>query len=272
MIHKTAVISDGAQIADTAEIGPFAVIGPNVKIGPGTKIGAHCVIDGYTTIGSDCHLFAGVSVGLEPQDLGYKNEPTGVIIGDRVTLREYVTVHRGTGEGFTKIGNDCFLMNYVHIAHDCKLGNGIILANGTMFAGHCTIEDNVVMSGMNIFHQHVRVGRLAMVSGLTGTRNDLPPFSMCDGRPASVRGLNIIGMRRAKFSPAVRAAIKLAYKLIYKKGLTRAQGIALVEEQVEQYPEVREIVEFFRSSKRGVTSFTGSEDAEIMEAVPVDAI
>ena len=131
-IHRTAIVADGAQIDPSVEIGPYAVIGPNVKIGRGTKIGPHAVIDGVTTIGENCHIFAGASIGREPQDLSYKDEPTGVIIGDRVTIREYVTIHRASHEGFTVVGDECFLMNYVHIAHNCKLGRGVIMANSTM--------------------------------------------------------------------------------------------------------------------------------------------
>ncbi len=268
-IHPTAIVNDGAQIDDTVQIGPYAVIGPNVKIGAGTKIGAHAVLDGITTIGRDCTIFAGAAIGLEPQDLRYKDEPTGVIIGDRCNIREYVTIHRATGQGFTEIGNDCFLMNYVHIAHNCKLGSGVILANSTMMAGHVTIGDGVVMSGMCIFHQFVRVGRMVMVSGLTGTRKDLPPFSMCDGRPAQVRGVNSIGLKRAGIKPAVRSAIKEAYRLLYRSGMNLGQALPLVEEQIEPYPEVREIIDFIKESKRGVTGDVHMEE-EIMEEVPAD--
>lgn len=268
-IHSTVIISDGALIDDSAEIGPYAVIGPQVKIGAGTKIGAHAVIDGITTIGRDCAIFAGASIGLEPQDLRYRNEPTGVMIGDRCTIREYVTIHRSTGEGFTEVGDDCFLMNYVHVAHNCKLGKGVILANSTMMAGHVTIGDYVVMSGMCIFHQFVRVGRMVMVSGLTGTRKDLPPFSMCDGRPAQVRGVNAIGLKRAGVGPTVRSAIKEAFRLLYRSGMNLSQALPLVEEQIEPYPEIKEIIDFIKSSKRGVTGDVQMEQ-EIMDEVPAD--
>ncbi|SRR5579875_488955 len=268
-IHKTAIIHDGARIDDSAEIGPFAVIGPDVRIGAGTRVGPHVVIDGMTTIGSDCRIFAGAAIGLEPQDLSYKGEPTGVIIGDRTVIREYVTIHRATREGFTEVGSDCFLMNYVHIAHNCKVGAGAILANSTMMAGYVTMDDNVVTSGMCIFHQHVRVGRLCMVSGLTGTRKDLPPFSMCDGRPATVRGVNAIGLKRRGLGPKVRAAIKEAYRLLYRSGMNLSQALPVVEEQIEPFAEIKEITDFIKSSKRGVI---GDEMAteEMMDEAPVD--
>lgn len=270
-IHPTAIIGDGATIHESVEVGPYAVIGPRVEIRGGTKIGAHAIIDGVTRIGQDCVIYPGASIGLEPQDLRYKGEPTGVIIGDKCHIREYVTIHRATGEGFTEIGDECFLMNYVHIAHNCKLGKGVILANGTMMAGHVTIGDNVVMSGMCIFHQFVRVGRAVMVSGLTGTRQDLPPFSTCDGRPASVRGVNLIGLKRLGVGPKVRTAIKEAYRLLYRSNMNVSQAIPIVEEQIEPYPEVKELIDFIKSSKRGVTGDVGQLEG-VMDEAPADVL
>lgn len=260
--HPTAVIADGAQIHESVEIAPYAVIGPNVRIGAGTKIGSHAIIDGYTTIGENCHIFAGATIGLEPQDLGYKNEPTGVIIGDRTTIREYVTIHRGTGDRFTRIGSDCFFMCYSHIAHDCQVGDGVILANCATFAGHCQVGDYAVMAGQVIFHQHVRIGRLAMVSGMSGSRVDIPPFAMCDGRPTAVRAVNLVGMRRRKFSPETRTAIKEAFKLIYRSGLNNAQALEKIASDLPPLPELKELVEFFKSSKRGIAKGYGSGVSE----------
>jgi UDP-N-acetylglucosamine acyltransferase len=252
-IHRTAVVADGASLAPDVEIGPFAVIGENVKIGSGTKVGAHAVIDGITTIGKDCRIFAGATVGLEPQSIAYKNEPTGVQIGDRVMIREYATIHRATQSGtFTIIGDECFLMNYVHIAHDCHLGKGVIMANASMLAGHVHVGDGTVMSGQCIFHQHVRIGRLCMISGLTGSRQDLPPFVVLDCNPSTIRGINTFGMRRARFSPDTRSAIKNAYRKLYRSGLNFSQAIEQIEQEGTPLPEVREIIDFIRSSKRGV--------------------
>lgn len=270
-IHSTAVIDGKAQIAEDAQIGPCAVIGPNVSIAAGTTIGAHAIIDGVTTIGTNCKIFPGASIGLEPQDLSYKQEPTGVKIGNNVVLREYVTIHRATKEGFTQIGDDVFLMNYVHIAHNCRLGQGVILANGTMMAGYVTIEDHVVTSGMCIFHQHVRIGRLSMLSGMTGTRLDLPPFTTCDGRPAMVRGVNAIGMRRQGVKQDVRSAVKEAYRLIYRSGLNVSQALERIQQDIQPHPEVNEIVEFFRTTKRGVAGLI-TQNAELMEELPSEAI
>jgi len=266
LIHPTAIIGDGARIHETVQVGPYAVIGPNVEIGAGTKIGAHAIIDGITTIGADCNIFAGASVGLEPQDLSYKGEPTGVIIGDRVTLREYSTVHRGTGDRFTSVGDDCFFMNYSHVAHDCQIGRGVILANSATFGGHCQVGDFVVCGGLVVFHQHVRVGRMAMISGILGTRQDLPPFAICDERPARVVGVNAVGMRRQKFAAPLRSAIKSAYKLIYRSNLNTAQALAKIEEELPALPELKEIVDFYRSSKRGVVKGSFDEDGSEGEA------
>lgn len=251
-IHKSAVIADGAQIDESVDIGPFAVIGSNVQIGAGTIIGAHVVIDGITKIGSNCKIYAGACIGLDPQDLKYNNEPTGVIIGNNVVIREYVTIHRATHEGFTTIGDDCFLMNYCHIAHNCKVGNNVIMANGSTLAGYVEVGDGAVFGGICVIHQHVKVGRLCMLSGLTGARVDLPPFSMCDGRPAMVRGLNVIGMRRGKLNPQTRAALKQAYKLLYKSGMNYSQAISKIEEEMNGIPELQEVCDFFKNSKRGV--------------------
>jgi UDP-N-acetylglucosamine acyltransferase len=273
-IHKTAVIENGAQIHDDAQIGPYVVIGPNVKIGQGTIVGAHVVIEGHTTIGDNCCIYVGATIGLAPQDLKYKDEPTGVIIGNNVTIREYVTIHRATGIGFTEIGDDCFLMTYVHIAHNCKLGKGVILANSTCLAGHVDVGDYVVMSGYCIFHQFVRVGRMAMIGGMTGTRVDLPPYTLCDGRPASVRGVNVIGLRRQKIDKDIRAAVKQAYKLIYRSNLNISQALARIEEEIEPYGEIKEIIAFYKNTKRGIAvAYDGSEaEGTVMEEVPVEVI
>jgi UDP-N-acetylglucosamine acyltransferase len=252
-IHRTAVVADGASIAPDVVIGPYAVIGENVTIGSGTKIGAHAIIDGITSIGQNCHIFAGASLGLEPQSFSYQGEPTGVQIGDRVVIREYATVHRATKEGtFTIVEDDCFLMNYVHIAHDCHLGKGVIMANASMLAGHVYVGDNTVMSGQCIFHQNVRIGRLCMVSGLTGSRQDLPPFVVLDCNPSTIRGVNTIGMRRQKIGQEARSAVKNAYRKLYRTGLNFSQAIEQIEKEGKPCSEVQEIIDFIRSSKRGV--------------------
>lgn len=277
LVHKTAVIADGAIVHESADIGPFAVIGPNVKIGAGTKVGAHAVIDGHTSIGENCHIFAGAAIGLDPQDLKYKGEPTGVIIGNNCVIREYVTIHRATNEGNTVLGDNCFLMNYAHVAHNCQIGNGVIMANASTLAGYVEVGDGAVFAGMVILHQHVRIGRFCMLGGMTGSRVDLPPFTLCDGRPAMVRGLNVVGLRRNKMGPDKRAAIKQAYKLMYRSGLNHSQAIDRIKSEIEQFDEVVEICNFFANSKRGVAPAFGDvkegsrELGETLDA-PVDDI
>lgn len=259
-IHSSAIVGEGANIAIGAEVGPYAVIGNNVSIGNGTKIGAHVVIDGETTIGENCQIFSGASIGQAPQSISYKGEPSQVKIGNGVTIREYVTIHRGTGGGATVLGDDCYIMNYAHIAHDCQLGKGVIMANSATLAGHITVGDGTVMAGVCVFHQFVRIGRLCMVSGMTGSRMDLPPFVMLDGLPPAIRGLNSVGMKRHKFSPETRTAIKRAYKLLYRSGFNFTQALNHIEQE-DMVPEVAEIVEFFRSSKRGVIGTYHEEEA-----------
>jgi UDP-N-acetylglucosamine acyltransferase len=260
-IHPTAIIGAGAVIATDAEIGPYAVIGSDVSIGGATKVGAHAVIEGRTKIGANCQIFAGASIGLAPQSISYANEPTGVVIGDRVIIREYVTIHRGTKEdGLTVIGDDCFLMNYAHVAHDCKLGKGIIMANAATLAGHVVVGDGTVMAGACVFHQFVRIGRLCMVSGLTGSRVDLPPFVVLDGRPPTIRGLNMVGMRRQKVSSSARTAIKQAYRMLYKSGMNFSQAIVELEKVSQPQPEVSEIIDFFKTTKRGVLGLYSEDE------------
>lgn len=259
-IHPTAIVGDGAVIHDQAEIGPYTVIGGSVKIGSGTKIGPHAVIDGHTTIGDDCNIYAGVTIGLDPQDLGYKGEPTGVLVGDRVTVREYATIHRATKEGNTIIGDDCFLMNYAHVAHNCVVGQGVIMANAATLAGYVEVGDYTVMSGFIVVHQHVKVGRLCMFSGMTGTRVDIPPFATLDGRPSMFRGINRVGLKRQNVTSAVRTAIKECYRLIYREGLNTTNALAKIEAEVTDYPEIKEIVGFVRESKRGICQAMREDD------------
>lgn len=257
-IHSTAIVAPGAIIADNAEIGPYAIIGSQVSIGSGSKLGAYVVVEGQTSIGENCQIFSGVSLGQAPQSINYKGEPSGLKIGNNVTIREYATVHRGLAGSFTTIADQCYIMNYAHVAHDCQLGRGVIMANSATLAGHVTVGDGTVMAGVCVFHQFVRIGRLCMVSGMTGSRMDLPPFVILDGLPPAIRGLNLIGMKRHRFSLAARMAIKRAYKLLYHSGLNYSQAINQIEKE-EVIPEVQEIIDFFRSSKRGVIG-TYNED------------
>lgn len=252
IIHPTAIIAKEAKIGTGVHIGPYCVIGPDVEIKENTYIGPHVIIEGKTQIGANCKLVAASSIGLPPQDISYKDELTGVKIGDNTVVREYVTVHRATKEGFTIIGDNCFLMNYVHIGHNVQLGNNVIMANSSMLPGYVTVEDYVFISGLSTIHQHCRIGESAIVGAMTGSRLDIPPYFIADGRPAKIRGINRVGLRRRAIKPEVRSELAKAYKLIYLSGLNTANALEKIENELVQFDEIKKLVSFFKSSKRGV--------------------
>ncbi len=252
-IHNTAVVSPSARIGKNVEIGPYAVIGDHVEIGDGTKIGPHAVIHDYTTIGKDCHIFQSASVGEVPQDLKFKGEVSYTVIGDRTSIREFATIHRATGEGeVTRIGDDCLLMAYTHVAHNCVLGNRIIMSNAAMIAGHGIIEDRAVIGGMAGIHQFVKIGRNAMVGGLSKLVQDVVPYTIVDGRPAKAVGLNSVGISRAGIPLESRRNIKKAYKILYRSGLNVTQAIAVIEQEVDSCEEVDHFLRFLRNAERGI--------------------
>lgn len=263
-IHHTAMISPDAKISPDVEIGPYSVIGPHVEIGEGTYIGPHVIIEGLTEIGPNCKLIAACSIGLPPQDVSYKGELTGVKIGEGTVIREYVTVHRAVKEGFTTIGKNCYLMNYVHIGHNCQLGNNVIMANAATLAGYVTVEDFVFISAFCPIHQHCRIGESAMVGGMTGSRLDLPPYFIADGRPAKIRGVNKVGLRRRQVKPEVRIELAKAYKIIYQSGLNTSNALEKIESELIQYEEIKKLVAFFKTSKRGVVS-SQTEDIDFSD-------
>ena len=234
-IHDTAVVAPTARIARNVEIGPYAVIADHVDIGEGTVIGPHVVISEWTKIGRDCHIFQGASVGEVPQDLKFKGEKSYTFIGDRTTIRECATVHRATGEGEeTRIGDDCLLMAYTHVAHNCVLGNRIIMSNAAMLAGHAIVEDGVVIGGTSKLVQ------------------DVVPYTMVDGHPARAVGLNSVGISRAGIPIEIRRRIKQAYKILYRSGLNLAQAIAVIEQEVDSCEEVEHLLRFLRNAERGI--------------------
>ena len=252
-IHQFAVVHPNAKIGKNVEIGPFSVIGENVEIGDGTIVAPSVVINGWTKIGKDCHIFQGASVGEEPQDLKFQGEKSYTEIGDRTKIHEFCTIHRATGEGeVTKIGNDCLLMAYVHVAHNCILGNNVIMAKAAMVAGHCIVEDRAIIGGKAGVHQFVRIGKNAMVSGMSRNIHDIVPYTIVDGSPARACGLNSIGLVRAGISPENRRNIKQAYRLLYRSGLRLSEAIAAIAEQVPSCPEVDHMLEFLRSADRGI--------------------
>lgn len=252
-IHDTAVVHPGARIGKNVEIGPYAVIDENVEIGEGTKIGAHVLVTGWTSIGKDCVLYHGSTVGEEPQDLKFAGEKSYVFIGDRTKIRECATVHRATGdEEETRIGSDCLLMAYTHVAHNCIVGNNVIMSNAATLAGHVIVEDRAVIGGLTGVHQFVKIGRNAMVGGASKIVQDVVPYTIVDGHPAKVSGLNSVGISRAGIAIDSRRNIKQAYKILYRSGLSLAQAISMIEQEVDSCDEVEHLLRFLRNADRGI--------------------
>ncbi len=258
-IHPTAIVSKEAKIGSDVIIGPYSHIGPGVEIKDKTYIGPQVIIDGNTEIGSGCKLIAACSIGLPPQDISYKDESTGVKIGNNTVIREYVTVHKASKEGFTTIGNDCYLMNYVHIGHNVQVGNSVIMANSAMLPGYVVVEDFVFISGLSTIHQHCRIGESAMVGAMTGSRLDLPPYFIADGRPAKIRGVNRVGLRRRSIKPGVREELGKAYKIIYLSGLNTTNALSKIETELVQFEEIKKLINFYRTSKRGVVGIDAED-------------
>lgn len=260
--HPTAIISPEAKIQNGVEIGPYSVIGPDVEIDENTYIGPHVIIEGKTKIGPNCKLVAACSIGLPPQDIGYKGEETGVMISEGTVIREYVTVHRAVKEGFTTIGKNSYLMNYVHIGHNSQVGNNVIMANAATLGGYVVVEDFVFISAFCPIHQHCRIGESAMIGGMTPTRLDLPPYFIADGRPAKIRGVNKIGLRRRGIKADVREELAKAYKMIYLSGLNTSNALEKIESELIQFEEIKKLVNFYRTSKRGVVGIDANESYE----------
>lgn len=254
-IHPSAIVDDDAQMGEGVTIGPWAIVGPGVEIGDNTEIGPRVLIERDTVIGEDCRIHNGAVLGSDPQDLKYQGERTVLEIGDRTVIREFATLNRGTAaSGRTVVGSDCLLMAYTHVAHDCEIGNHVILANAVNMAGHVLIEEWAIIGGVTPIHQFVRVGAHAFVGGGSRLAQDVPPFCRAAGSPARLYGLNSVGLERRGFSNDVRRSLKQAYKITFKSNLNISQGLARVEEEVEQTPEVRRFVAFIRESDRGVTT------------------
>ena len=254
MIDATAVIDAGAEIADDVSIGPYSVIGANVVIEAGTRIGPHVVITGQTRIGRDCNIFQFASIGAAPQDKKYGGEPTRLEIGDRNTIREFVTINRGTAqdEGVTRLGDDNWIMAYVHIAHDCQVGNQTIFANNASLAGHVTIGDYVILGGFTLVHQFCSLGPHSLTAFSTGISMDVPPYVTVGGSPASPHGLNMEGLRRRGFSAETRKVLKQAYKTLYRENLPLQDAIAVLKGKVDDCAELGVLVSFLENQSRGI--------------------
>ncbi|MBM3252778.1 MAG: acyl-ACP--UDP-N-acetylglucosamine O-acyltransferase [Candidatus Omnitrophica bacterium] len=253
-IENTTIIHPKAKVADSVEVGHYTIIDEDVVIGEGVRIGHHCYLTGNTTIGKNCKIFSNSIIGEMPQDLKFKDEKTFLKIGDNNIIREFVTIHLGTEEGgkTTVIGNNNLIMAYSHIAHDCKIGDNVIIANAAMFAGHVHIEDNATIGGMVAIHQFVRVGRYAIIGGNSRVMQDIPPFSLAAGQPADVVGLNSIGLRRANVSPEIRNTLKKAIKILFKSGLSTNHAIEEIEKNLPRLDEIIYLVNFVKTSERGV--------------------
>jgi UDP-N-acetylglucosamine acyltransferase len=253
-IHKTAIVSSKAEISDDVYIGPFCIIGDGVVIKKGTRLMSNVVIEGSAEIGEDCTIYNFASIGLPPQDLKYKNEKTGVKIGNKNIIREYVTVHRASaaGDRITEIGNSNFLMAYVHIAHDCKIGNSVIMANAATLAGHVIIEDFAVIGGLVAVHQYTRIGAYSMVGGFSGIGQDIPPYTMASGARAKLYGLNAVGLKRHGFSDAAISNLKKAYKIIFREKRTLKDALKKIRSELQQTKEIGHLVEFIEKNKRGI--------------------
>jgi len=251
-IHETAVIKPGAQIADGVTIGPFCVVGSHVSIGEGSVLFSHVSLVGNTTIGSNNKIYQNAVIGTWPQDISFSDEDTRVELGDNNVIREFVTVHRGThkGDRITRVGNDNYLMAYVHVAHDCEIGNGVILANGVQLGGHVKLEDKVNVGGLAAFHHFVTVGRLAFVGGLTRVVRDAPPFMTVEGNPSRVRCVNVVGCNRSGMSSETISDLRDAYRILYRQQIPVGDAVAELEKR-KSGPEISELVDFFRKSASG---------------------
>lgn len=254
MIHPQAIIDPSAKLADGVSVGPFSIIGADVFVGEGTEIGPHVVIEGPTTIGRDNKIYAFASVGGDPQDKKYAGESTRLEIGDRNVIREYCTISRGTVQdvGTTRIGNDNWIMAYVHIAHDCQIGSNTIFANSTTLAGHVEIEDFVILGGFTLVHQFCKIGAHSFTAMNSVISKDALPFTMISGHMAKPHGLNSEGLKRRGFTSEAISQLKKAYKIIYRSNLTIEQAIEKLKPMADECVEVGQLLSFLKSVTRGI--------------------
>jgi len=253
-IHPSAIVSPKAKTADGVKIGPFSIIGENVTIGRDTVIDSHVVIDGNTVIGEKNRIYPYVSIGLPPQDIGYKGEDTRVIIGDENIVREFVTINKATTkqDRVTKVGNKNYLMAYAHIAHDCILGNSIIMSNVATLGGHIEIGDHAIIGGLVAIHQFVRIGTYAFIGGKSALIKDIPPFMMASGDRAKLYGLNQLGLKRQGFSQEKIDGLRKAYKIIWRDHLLFDEALERVRREITPFKELEILLDFLVNSKRGI--------------------
>ncbi len=253
MIHRTALVDPTAELGAEVSVGPYCVIGPKVTVGARCTIAGHTVIERNTRVADGVKIGYGTVIGNDPQDLKYKGEETWVEIGTGTIIREYCTINRGsTATGRTTIGERCFIMTYVHIAHDCVVGNDVIIANSVQMAGHVTVHDRAIISGLVPIHQFVRIGTYAFVGGLSRVNQDVPPYTKAAGNPVHLYGLNSVGLQRAEFPAEVKLALKRAYRLVFNSDLTVSQGVARARVELPEVTEVETFLRFIEASQRGV--------------------
>ncbi|HEX3988806.1 MAG TPA: acyl-ACP--UDP-N-acetylglucosamine O-acyltransferase [Verrucomicrobiae bacterium] len=254
MIAPTAVIHPNAQIGAGCVVGPYCVIGENVVLGAGCRLHSHVVIDGHTTLGDNNEIFPFASIGLKTQDLKWKGGITRTQIGSNNTFREYVTIHSATGDGeVTTVGSHNNILAYCHLAHNVTLGNRVIMSNVATLAGHITVEDGAVIGGLAAVHQFCRVGTMAIIGGCSKVVQDVPPYMLADGNPARTRTINKVGLERHGVSEEAQTALKQAYKILFREGLTIPNALSRIEQDLPQLPEVKHLVAFARASERGLS-------------------
>jgi UDP-N-acetylglucosamine acyltransferase len=253
-IHPSAVVHPRAEIGEGCQVGPYCIIGEHVSLGPNCTLHSHIVIDGHTKLGEGNEIFPFASIGLKTQDLKWKGGITRTEIGDFNTFREYVTIHSATSDGeATVVGNHNHILAYCHVAHNVVLGNRIIMSNVATLAGHVTVEDNAVVGGLAAVHQFCRIGKMAIVGGCSKVVQDVPPFMMADGNPAQTRTVNKVGLERNGVSEEAQSALKSAYKIIFREGLTVSNALQKIESELPQFEEIKHLLKFARSSERGLS-------------------
>ena len=253
-IHSSAVVHPKAKLGDDCFVGPFCVIGENVVLGKNCRLHSHVVIDGHTTLGNGNEVFPFASIGLKTQDLKWKGGITRTEIGDNNTFREYVTIHSATSDGeMTRVGSNNHILAYCHLAHNVTLGNHVIMSNVATLAGHVTVEDHAVIGGLVAIHQFCRVGKMAIIGGCSRIVQDVPPFMLTEGNPAETRTINKVGLDRNGVSGETQAALKQAYKILFRDGLTIPNALKRIEEKLPPSPELQHLIQFVRSSERGIS-------------------
>lgn len=253
-IHKTAIVHPAAQLGEGVQVGPYSIIEGNTEIGDRAEIHSHVLIASGARIGKECRIFNGAVVSTVPQDLKFKGEDSMLSIGDRTTIREYATLNRGTSDagGATRIGSDCLIMAYTHVAHDCHIGNRVILANAVNLAGHVVIEDYASIGGLVPVHQFTRIGQHAFIGGGYRVAQDVPPYILAAGEPLRFNGLNAVGLKRRNFTEHAISQLKKAYRLLFRSGKNVTQALQAIRDEMEITPEVQQVIQFYESSERGV--------------------